>query len=504
MHPVGFSQVDDEKWRCKRRRTLLASAHHASTCWYGFRGFVWRNDEARAVGSLHAVVGIEIGIMLMVIGWCIGIPVAFWGKSLRKYIHRRWAWNQDGCLGGHDDSSCHCSYGCQSPRRWEMEYYSWAMAGCSIAKANMQVARLGKDLERQWNLSSAFSGGFVREGWKKPARQRGWSLYGDSNALVSGLRNPALRLVKGNRSVVFFSTCDSTAMSASYKGRSTVRRSSNGGILIKDSRCNVQRTLTPEAMGRLELGGRIREKSHDSGKYRSGFFRANPTEEAHKSQGGESGDGQAKGHNFRTTFDHLPIRGDDLQTPVHGGPTLPSRPRFHGGDHPPSKYTHAPDQDEASDGSEEFTVHCSRFTFHCSAFGIGHSPRSQFKFQEAFSTSKLGAGPVGTNPADVGAKREKLESVRSYREMRRESTCSPPAPLDIFAVADSPSRRRERTHCSEKVPLKPFEGRIFDANPEAETPRLETGESRGSTILSLSLRAHEWSQWTDVLITCSP
>ena len=45
----------------------------------------------------YAVMGTEIGLAILLIG-CVGIPVAFWGKSLRQYIHGRWTLNQEGAL----------------------------------------------------------------------------------------------------------------------------------------------------------------------------------------------------------------------------------------------------------------------------------------------------------------------------------------------------------------------------------------------------------------------
>jgi hypothetical protein len=45
----------------------------------------------------YAMMGIQIGLAILMIG-CIGIPIAFWGKTLRQYIHGRWAYNQEGAL----------------------------------------------------------------------------------------------------------------------------------------------------------------------------------------------------------------------------------------------------------------------------------------------------------------------------------------------------------------------------------------------------------------------
>lgn len=45
----------------------------------------------------YGIVGIEIGMAILVVGG-IGLPVAFWGKTLRQYIHGRWALNQEGAL----------------------------------------------------------------------------------------------------------------------------------------------------------------------------------------------------------------------------------------------------------------------------------------------------------------------------------------------------------------------------------------------------------------------
>jgi hypothetical protein len=45
----------------------------------------------------YELMGFEIGLAILVIG-CVGIPVAFWGKALRQYIHGRWTLNQEGAL----------------------------------------------------------------------------------------------------------------------------------------------------------------------------------------------------------------------------------------------------------------------------------------------------------------------------------------------------------------------------------------------------------------------
>lgn len=44
-----------------------------------------------------ARANIEIGVLTLVVGLVL-IPVAFWGKSLRQYIHGRWAMNEGGAL----------------------------------------------------------------------------------------------------------------------------------------------------------------------------------------------------------------------------------------------------------------------------------------------------------------------------------------------------------------------------------------------------------------------
>jgi MFS family permease len=44
-----------------------------------------------------ALANIEIGVLTLVVGLVL-IPVAFWGESLRQYIHGRWAMNEGGAL----------------------------------------------------------------------------------------------------------------------------------------------------------------------------------------------------------------------------------------------------------------------------------------------------------------------------------------------------------------------------------------------------------------------
>lgn len=48
----------------------------------------------------YAGTNIQLGLMMLVIG-CIGVPVSFWGKRLRQYIHGRWAFHEEGALRPH-------------------------------------------------------------------------------------------------------------------------------------------------------------------------------------------------------------------------------------------------------------------------------------------------------------------------------------------------------------------------------------------------------------------
>lgn len=45
----------------------------------------------------YAGANIQLGLMILLVG-CIGVPVAFWGKRLRQYIHGRWASHEEGAL----------------------------------------------------------------------------------------------------------------------------------------------------------------------------------------------------------------------------------------------------------------------------------------------------------------------------------------------------------------------------------------------------------------------
>ncbi|KAH8879026.1 MFS general substrate transporter [Thozetella sp. PMI_491] len=51
--------------------------------WVGAQGYLW--------------VNVAIGIALMLLGF-VGVPVAFWGKSIRQYIHGRWGVYEAGAL----------------------------------------------------------------------------------------------------------------------------------------------------------------------------------------------------------------------------------------------------------------------------------------------------------------------------------------------------------------------------------------------------------------------
>jgi hypothetical protein len=56
-----------------------------------FAILLWINSQG------FACANIEIGVLTLVVGLLL-IPVAFWGKSLRQYIHGRWAMNEGGAL----------------------------------------------------------------------------------------------------------------------------------------------------------------------------------------------------------------------------------------------------------------------------------------------------------------------------------------------------------------------------------------------------------------------
>ncbi|CZR66403.1 uncharacterized protein PAC_16304 [Phialocephala subalpina] len=45
----------------------------------------------------YAGTNIQIGLMILVVG-CIGVPISFWGKRLRQYIHGSWAFHEEGAL----------------------------------------------------------------------------------------------------------------------------------------------------------------------------------------------------------------------------------------------------------------------------------------------------------------------------------------------------------------------------------------------------------------------
>ncbi|KUJ09727.1 major facilitator superfamily transporter [Mollisia scopiformis] len=48
----------------------------------------------------YAGSNIELGLMILIVG-CIGMPVAFWGKRLRQYIHGKYAFHEEGALRPH-------------------------------------------------------------------------------------------------------------------------------------------------------------------------------------------------------------------------------------------------------------------------------------------------------------------------------------------------------------------------------------------------------------------
>lgn len=51
----------------------------------------WINSQG------YGRANIQLALMLLIVG-CIGVPVSFWGKKLRQYIHGRYATHEEGAL----------------------------------------------------------------------------------------------------------------------------------------------------------------------------------------------------------------------------------------------------------------------------------------------------------------------------------------------------------------------------------------------------------------------
>ncbi|KAK0118586.1 hypothetical protein ONS95_007471 [Cadophora gregata] len=70
---------------------VLSSFANLASFGVGFGIMPWIRSQG------HANADMEIGILIAVVG-CVAIPIAFWGKTMRQQIHKRWGMSEKGAL----------------------------------------------------------------------------------------------------------------------------------------------------------------------------------------------------------------------------------------------------------------------------------------------------------------------------------------------------------------------------------------------------------------------